>query len=91
MLERCSRASDLLEPTDPEKTLAMIRSMEPSYSVSFEFSDPHSHVRLETYFKKVPGSREIETANHKWFKHRRDNGERNRHMAMQISTIDFER
>lgn len=65
--------------------------MEPKYSVSFEFSDPHAHLRLETDFKKVPGSREIEATNHRLFRIRRGNEQRTRNMAMQVSTLDFER
>lgn len=91
MLERCSKASDLLEPVNTKKPLTSIGSMQPIYSASFEFAEPHSRLRLETYFKTVFGSCEIETAGHRWFEVRREREDKRRQMTMQISMLDVER
>lgn len=91
LLERCSKASDFLEPMNTKKPLASIGSMQPSYSASFEFADSYSRLRLETYFKTVFGSCEIEVAGHRWFELRRDREHKRRQMTMQISMLDFER
>lgn len=74
-----------------KKPLSSIGSMQPNYSASFEFAEPYSRLRLETYFKTVFGSCEIEAAGHRWFELRRGAEDKGRHMSMQISMLDFGR
>lgn len=89
LLDRCSKAGNL-ELVGSKNPFASLSEADPSYSALFEFAgSDKTPLRLETYFKKIPGCPELEASNGRWFKVR-SKSERNPHqLPLQFGVIDF--
>lgn len=90
LLDRCSQASDLLEPLDTALPLRRLREMEPSHSATFEYrTNTDALLRLDTDFKATPGIWENEACNGRWFKACQRNEGTARQLPMQIGKVNF--
>lgn len=91
LITRCSQASDLLAPFDPQ-----IESLEnniPLYAVNIEFEGANGALlRLEVEFKSSRYRPDLfEVSHRRWLKPQSDNGLEEKRPPLQIGIIDFER
>ncbi|EGC43316.1 conserved hypothetical protein [Histoplasma capsulatum var. duboisii H88] len=91
LITRCSQASDLLAPFDPQ-----IESLEnniPLYAVNIEFEGANGALlRLEVEFKSSRYRPDLfEVSHRRWLKPQSDNGLGEKRPPLQIGIIDFER
>ncbi|KAL3480197.1 hypothetical protein BJX99DRAFT_267127 [Aspergillus californicus] len=90
LLERCFKATHLLEPCDSTST--SLKDAELAYSVNFEFiGTDKSMLRLEVEFTKCPGAREYEVKERRWLKPRISGQTGEKEPPLHVAVIDFER
>ncbi|THC96352.1 hypothetical protein EYZ11_004167 [Aspergillus tanneri] len=90
LLERCYKATHLLEPY--ETTSSSLENAELAYSVNFEFlGSNNSMLRLEAEFAKSPGAQDYEITQRRWLRPRKSGQSSDKQPLLQIGVIDFER
>ncbi|KKK13592.1 hypothetical protein ARAM_005384 [Aspergillus rambellii] len=90
LLERCFKATNLLEPYD--STSDSLKSAELAYSVNFEFlGTDKSMLRLEAEFAKSPGAQDYEITQRRWLRPHPSGQFRDNHSPLHIGVIDFGR
>ncbi|KAL3458815.1 hypothetical protein BJX64DRAFT_301724 [Aspergillus heterothallicus] len=90
LLERCFRASHLIERCDD--TSNPLRSAELTYSVNFEFSGTDkSMLRLEAEFAKSPGAQDYEITQRRWLRPRTGGQTAETRSPLHVAVTDFGR
>ncbi|EEH41487.2 hypothetical protein PAAG_03050 [Paracoccidioides lutzii Pb01] len=91
LITRCSQASDILTPFDPQ--VELLEDNKPFYAVNIEFEDVNEALlRLEAEFRESRFSPDIfEVSQRRWVKPHGDYGLGDKRPPLQIGVVDFEK
>ncbi|KAL2832714.1 hypothetical protein BJY01DRAFT_239715 [Aspergillus pseudoustus] len=90
LLDRCSRASHLIEQCDSSSN--PLKSVELAYSVNFEFlGADKSMLRLEAEFAKSPGAQDYEITQRRWLRPRTGGQSAEQRPPLHVAVTDFGR
>ncbi|OAT07532.1 hypothetical protein BDBG_03582 [Blastomyces gilchristii SLH14081] len=91
LMTRCSQASDLLAPFDPQ--IESLENNKPHYAVNIEFEGANNALlRLEVEFESSRYRPNLfEISHRRWLKPQSDDGLGEKRPPLQIGVIDFER
>ncbi|EEH17939.2 hypothetical protein PABG_00502 [Paracoccidioides brasiliensis Pb03] len=91
LITRCSQASDILIPFDPQ--VELLEDNKPFYAVNIEFEDANEALlRLEAEFRESRFRTDIfEVSQRRWVKPHGDDGLGDKRPPLQIGVVDFEK